>query len=629
MARKAETLRPKTLRGVPVAPGIAIGPVHRLEDPLLAAEERVLAERDVDAEVARFREAIARARSELQDLREATQRDLDEETARIFDVQILVLQDPMAVERTEAAIRRERRNAEFLFRRHMLEAGNHLRSLSDSFFRERGADLLDVKQRVLRHLSGTPARRAVKGSVLIAREMTPSDAVLLDPEQVLGFATEAGGATSHVAIMARARGIPAVVGVHGLMESLADGDVVALDGLRGLVETEPSPATLERFRARRRAFSRLEKKHAKLAGLPSETLDGRRILLSANMEVPGELDYILARGADGIGLFRTEFFFMLSHRAPTEEEQVEVYANILQRVKPNGVVIRVLDIGGDKMASYLGMPKEHNPLLGMRGIRYLLARPRLFSMQLRAILRAGAKGHARILLPMVSSLEEFETTRKLMRQAMSVLRRRRQAFDAEPELGVMVEVPSAVMMADELAQAADFLSVGSNDLIQYLLAIDRDDRALHDLYQPHHPAVLRALRRTVEAAHRHAKPISICGEMAGNPLSTPLLVGLGFDQMSVSPYMLPDIKQAIRSVRYTDCRVLAEEALACRHPEEVSALVQRRLGTHFSDLLELILEDAREAGSQDPVPVPVPAAGGKKSVGKKSVGKRPVGKKDR
>ena len=600
MAKKSESRRPRALRGIPASPGIAVGTVRRVEDPLIDIEERTISERDVELEVSRFHTAIEKARAELTELRESTRRDLDEEMARIFDVQLQILEDPMAVDRTLTAIRREHRNAAFLFRRHMLEAGEELRSRSDAFFLERGVDLIDVKQRVLRHLLGFAPPSRQKGGVLVARQLTPSEAVLLDPEVVSGFATETGGATGHVAVMARARGIPAVVGVTGLMEAVEEGDTVALDGLRGLVEIEPMPATIERMRARKRAFARLEKKHARLAGALSETLDGRRVRLAANMEVPEELDYILERGADGIGLFRTEFFFMVRHRAPSEDEQVEVYTRILERVKPKHVVIRALDVGGDKMASYLGVPKEHNPLLGMRGIRYLVAHPRLFTSQIRAILRAGVAGKARILLPMVSSLHEFEQSRVLMEEAMASLRRRRIPHDEKPLLGAMIEVPSAVMMADELAEAADYLSVGSNDLIQYLLAIDRDDGALHDLYQPHHPAVLRALRRTVEAAHQHGKPVTICGEMAGHPLSTPLLIGLGFDELSVSPYMLPDVKQAIRSVRYTDCRVLAEEALACRHPEEVSNLIRHRLGTHFSDVLELIQEDESEALAAKP-----------------------------
>jgi phosphotransferase system enzyme I (PtsI) len=610
LAKKPET-RPRALRGIPASPGIAVGIARRVENPLLDIEERTISDREVELEISRFTSAIEKARAELTLLRESTRRDLDEEMARIFDVQLQILEDPMAVDRTLAAIRREHRNAAFLFRRHMLEAGEELRSRSDAFFLERGVDLVDVKQRVLRHLLGSEPPNRQKSGVLVARELTPSEAVLLDPEVVTGFATEAGGATGHVTVMARARGIPAVVGVAGLMEAVEEGDTIALDGLRGLVEIGPLPATVERMRARKRAFARLEKKHARLAGALSETLDGRRVRLAANMEVPEELDYILARGADGIGLFRTEFFFMVRHRAPSEDEQVEVYTRILDRVKPKHVVIRALDVGGDKMASYLGVPKEHNPLLGMRGIRYLIAHPRLFSMQLRAILRAGVAGKARILLPMVSSLDEFEQSRALMREAMTSLRRRRVPYDEEPLLGAMIEVPSAVMMADELAETADYFSVGSNDLIQYLLAIDRDDGALHSLYQPHHPAVLRALQRTVEAAHRHGKPVTICGEMAGHPLSTPLLIGLGFDELSVSPYMLPDVKQAIRSVRYTDCRVLAEEALACRHPDEVSNLIRRRLGTHFSDLLELIQEDESEAiAARPPVRGPRPTRRG-------------------
>jgi len=586
--------------GVPAAPGIAVGPARRMEDPSEAVEERTLAESRVEAEVARFREALGRTREELTRLRAATGRDLDEETARIFDVQLQVLEDPLAVARTEKAIRTERKNAEYLFRRHMMEMWDGIKALSDSYFSERAVDLLDVKQRVLRHLTGNHVVPRERKGVLVGRELTPSEAVALDPGKVLGFATDAGGTTSHATIMARARGIPAVVGVAGLFERVQDGDVVALDGFRGTVELNPDPDTVVRLRSRKQKFNRLEKQHAKLVSLPAETPDGHRVRLSANMELPAELDYILERGADGIGLFRTEFFFMWSHRAPTEDEQTQVYRDILDRVGPGEVVIRALDVGGDKLASYMGMVKERNPFFGMRGIRFLLAHPKLFATQLRAILRASPPGTGRILFPMVSSFGEFRAVRKQVKLAMATLRRRRVAFDPEPRMGVMVEVPSAVMMAEELARSADFLSVGSNDLIQYLLAIDRDNQSLQDLYRPHHPAVLRALKHTVEAGHRHGKPVSICGEMAGDPLSIPLLLGLGFDQLSVAPSLIPDIKQSVRAVRFEECRALAEEALRCAEAAEVTALVHRRLGSEFSDLLRLIEDsnghDARPAG---------------------------------
>ncbi len=598
LAKKARSGRNRIHRGVPAAPGIAVGPARRIDDPLDQVEERSIPAARVAAEVARFRQALSRARFELEDLRKTTRRDLDEETARIFDVQLAVLRDPMAVERTEEAIRSECKNAEFLFRRHMVEMRDNLKALSDSYFSERAVDLVDVKQRVLRHLSGDHATVSHRKGILLGRELAPSEAVMLDPRKVLGIATDHGGITSHASIMARARGIPAVVGVSGLTEDVQDGEMIALDGFRGTVEVNPTAKSLEKLRDRQRAFSRLEKRHAKLVNLPAETGDGHRIQLSANMELPAELDYILSRGAEGIGLFRTEFFFMERRRAPTEDEQYRVYRDLLRKTGEGGVVIRALDVGGDKMASYLGMVKERNPFFGMRGIRYLAEHPVLFLAQLKAILRAGVHGKARILIPMVSSLAEFREVRKLTRRAMTSLKRGRHRFDPEPELGAMVEVPSAVMMADELAATADFLSVGSNDLTQYMLAIDRDNQLIQDLYQPLHPAVLRAMKQTVDAGRRHGKPVSICGEMAGDPLAVPILLGLGFDQLSVSPSLIPDVKQTIRSLNQKDCRELARRALDCDGPAEVEKLILDRMGSGFSDLLSLIRNSTRRPRSQ-------------------------------
>jgi phosphotransferase system enzyme I (PtsI) len=601
LAKKSRpTKESRVFRGIPAAPGIAVGPAYRLEDPLQPVEEQHIPPSRVETEVTRFRRALELARSELHDLREATRRDLDEETARIFDIQLMVLEDPWAGDGRGVAIGVYNTNAEFLFRRHILEINDRLEGLSDSFFSDRAVDLRDVKRRVIRHLRGDGTSSAKRRGVLLGREMTPSEAVLLNPARVLGFATDSGGSTSHAAIMARARGIPAVVGARGVTEAVTEGDTVALDGFQGTVEVNPSEETLKRLRDRKRAYDRLQRQHAKLASIPAATQDGHRIQLSANMELPAELDTILERGAEGIGLFRTEFFFMWSHRAPTEEEQVRTYREIMQRVGDDGVVIRVLDLGGEKMASYMGIVRERNPFMGMRGIRYLLAHPELFKTQLRAILRAAAGRRARILFPMVSSLSELRTIRLLTKKAMSTLRRRRVPFDDSPRLGVMVEVPSAVMMADELAQEADFLSVGSNDLIQYLLAIDRDNQALVHMYQPHHPAVLRALQHTVAAAHRYDKPISLCGEMAGNPVAVPLLVGLDFDQLSVSPYLVPNIKQTLRSVSHEACRDLVHAAITCRHPDEVAQLIHERLGSGFSDLLALVEQSNGEPPPRSP-----------------------------
>ncbi len=591
MAKKPETTgASRVLYGVPAAPGVAVSRAHLMADAITTVEEIELSAEQVDDELESFRRALERARAEITDLREATEKDLGETQARIFDVQLQVLNDPLAVDRTNDAIRTEHRNAAFLFRRHMLEMTEQIEGLSDSFFSERAQDLNDVKRRVLRHLlgSGRETPSPIKRGILMGREIAPSDAVQLDTDKVVGFATEAGGPTSHVAIMARARGVPGVVGVKGLMEAVREGDTVAVDGFRGKVEINPGPTSLERMRARKRAFARLQRQHEALAGLPAVTLDQHHVKLSANMEMPAELDYIKRRGAAGVGLFRTEFFFMASRRPPSEEEQYRAYREVVEALGADGAVIRVLDVGGDKMASYMGIVKERNPFLGMRGIRYLIRHEEIFLTQLRAILRAGAHGRARILFPMVSGLDELRYARRLTRKAMDELRREKLEFDDAPELGVMVEVPSLVMMADEVAREADFLSVGSNDLIQYTLAVDRAHEALHGLYQPAHPAVLRSLEITVEAAHRHGKPVSICGEMAGDPLSLPLLLGLGFDRFSVSPYLLPEIKQSIRSLRYEDCRSLATDALNLPSPRDVVDLIITRLGSRFSDLLTLM-----------------------------------------
>lgn len=588
MAKTRSRKSTKRFHGVPAAPGIAVGPVRRLADPLAGIEERRVPPSRVEEEIERFRAALARAREELLAIREATRRDLDEDSARIFDVQLMVLEDPLAVGRTETAIREEGKNAEFLFRRHVLEISDRLESLSDGYFSERAVDLLDVKRRVLRHLSGSGEDPVRRRGVIVGREIAPSDAVHLEPGRVLGLATDSGGRTSHAAIMARARGIPAVMGAKGLWEAVEEGDVVAVDGFRGSVTINPAPDELTRLRDRQKAYRTLQRRQTKLTSIPARTQDGRRIRLAANMEMPAELPTILERGAEGIGLFRTEFFFMWSRRAPTEDEQVEVYREVLGRMENAEVVIRALDLGGEKTASYLGIPGERNPFLGMRGIRFLIHHPDLFQAQLRAILRAGQGGRARILFPMLSSLDEFQTIQGMVRKAMTTLRRRRVPFDEAPRLGAMIEVPSAVWMADELAREADFLSVGSNDLIQYLLAIDRDNQELLHLYQPHHPAVLRAFRQAVDAAHRHGKKISICGEMAGDPLSVPFLVGLGFDEFSVSPSLLPTVKQALLSLRDEVCRELVEEALACRDATEVNRLAAEMLGSGFSELLALV-----------------------------------------
>ncbi len=578
---------PQVLNGLAASPGIAVGPVFRLTEVAGQVEERDVPSSQVEAEIARFHDALTAARGELTVLRETTEHDLGEDSARLFDVQLMVLQDPLAVERTEEAIRTERKNAEFLFRRHVREIADQLESLGDDFFSERAIDLLDVKSRVLRHLGSASEGVEVPplAGILLGKELAPSDAVQLDPERVRGLVLETGGVTGHAAIMARAKGIPAVVGVRGLTEAVRDGAIVAVDGFQGVVSVHPDAASLKHLEQRREAFERVRAEQMSHAAGPARTRDGHEMLLAANMETPEEVPGILMRGAEGIGLVRTEFFFMSRRQAPSEEEQFTVYRRILSSMAPRPVVFRALDVGGDKVASYLGMGRERNPFLGMRGIRYLLAHPDIFRTQVRAILRAATHGTARLLLPMISTLSELRAAKTLIAEVSRGLTA--EGIEHEPglPLGVMIEVPSAVWIADELAAESDFLSVGSNDLIQYLLALDRGNAALQGLYDPHHPAVLRAIRQTVEAGHRHGRRVSICGEMAGNALSVPLLLGLGFDRLSVSPSLVPEIKEAVRSVDYAACIDLVEAALAASDGAAVRRLIHRRMGAPFAEFL--------------------------------------------
>lgn len=564
-----------------------MGRVRLLEEANPSVEERTLAAGAVGAEVRRFRAALDRAHREIEDLRRSTARDVGEDEAGIFDVQLMILEDPLIVDRTLEAIRAEHKNAEFLFFRHVGEVAAKIEKLPDNYFSERATDLHDVKRRILRHLTGAGAVGSLPSGILFGRELTPSEAVQLDPERVHAFATELGGLTSHASIMARARGIPAVVGAKHLIESVRPGDLVVVDGISGHVVVHPTEKMVTRFRMRRRAFLRLQKRREKLVTEPAQTRDGHRIALSANMELPEERDFVLDRGADGVGLFRTEFFFMVKRRAPTEEEQLSVYRRIMDGFGDLPVIIRVLDVGGDKVASYLGLPRERNPYLGMRGIRYLLAHPDVLTTQLRALLRAAAGRRARILFPMVSSVDEFVEAKRHTRGVIDSLKRRRIPHDSEPELGAMIEVPSAAIQADELAREADFFSIGSNDLIQYLLAIDRDHETLGYLYQPLHPAVLRTVAGVIQAGHRHRREVGVCGEMAGQPMAVPILLGLGVDRLSVSPYMLPEVKQTIRVLRFADCRRVAEEALRCSSARAVADLIQGSLGSRYSTMLKL------------------------------------------
>lgn len=566
--------------GIAASPGIGLGPIVRFEREELTVRDTAVAPEDVEGEIARFGEARDAARRDIEAIRVGIAAELGEHEARIYEAHLLILDDPELQRAVEDGVRSGLKNAAFVFRGHMSGVAAHLESVKNNYLSERIADVLDVERRVLRHLlqDGPHALLTLdRPSVLVAHDLGPSEVAVLDRERVLGFVTEVGGRTSHGAIVARGRGIPAVVSVRGVMDHVKNGDVGAVDGFEGRVEVNPDEAITAVYRARSEMLRNEGQALLEFRRLPAETLDGRRIELAANIELPGDVDLVLAAGADGIGLFRTEFFYLDRAELPGEEEQFRAYRDVAERMSPRPVIFRTMDLGGDKVASYLGTTHETNPFLGWRGIRFALYHPEVFRTQLRAIFRASAHGRVRMMFPMVSSQDELARANQLCAEVRADLARHGIPHDPEVEIGIMIETPSAVWIADVLARDAQFFSIGSNDLIQYTLAMDRDNERLAHLYEPLEPSVLRSIHHTIEAGHRAGRWVGICGEMAGDPRNAALLLGLGVDELSMSCFDLPRVKAAIRSVRYEQVQDVAREALEQPSAAAVKDLLRERL----------------------------------------------------
>jgi len=576
------------LQGLPVSPGVAIGTAFLLVHEVPQARARRLSSDEVDREKTRFLRAVDAARREIQDLRSHLAENLGDHGASIFDAHELLLSDQAVVEATTRRIEREKLSADHVFAEVM---ENHERALQQSgneVLEQRAADIRDVKRRVLRHLIGD-RRRALTNlpeeAVVVSRELTPSDTATMAPRKVLAFATDLGGKTSHAAIMARALRIPAVAGLHCLTAVVRPGDTIIVDGLSGEVVVRPTDETLEEYRRRQQQYLRLSAWLQRIRDLPARTLDGKDVELSANIELPEEVESLPEFGAHGIGLYRTEYLYLAKPDPPTEDELYSEFRRVVEAVRPHSVIIRTLDVGGDKKPDWMVFPEEENPFLGLRGIRLCLEKEELFRTQLRAILRAGVHGGVKILFPMISSLSDLRRCREHLDRVRQELRAEGQAFASEVEIGVMIEVPSAAIMADSLAREADFLSIGTNDLIQYALAVDRGNEHIAHMYQPFDPAVLRLIKDTIEKGHRAGVWVGMCGEMAGDPLATLLLLGLGLDEFSVSPISLPEIKQIIRSVSFSEAEQVARWALQLQTAEEVEDFLRDVVHKRFPDLI--------------------------------------------
>jgi phosphoenolpyruvate-protein phosphotransferase (PTS system enzyme I) len=579
-------LEERVLEGIPASPGIAIGRVH-LHRPTAVAtthQPRTLAANEIEAEIARFESAVQKSRDQLGRIRTQMAQALDEKHAEIFTAQSVFLDDPDLVGSTVQAIRAERKNAEYLFSRRISDFTTHLSRVEDEFFRAREHDVLDIANRVLNNMSQRPVEEeaaASADSIVVSHELAPSEMNPLMKQRILGFVLEKGGPTSHTAIMAKALEIPAVVGVPLITDYANQGERIIVDGLNGRVILNPSSETLNGYMREQRTFLADERELDELQEQPAETIDGYSIVLRGNVELPEEVEHVAAHGARGIGLFRTEFLFMNRTTPPTQDEQFEIYKKVVEQVKPHSVVFRTLDFGGDKFFSNVPMAQELNPFMGQRAIRLCLNYPEIFQDQLRAVLRASAFGEVKVLIPMISGVEEFLEVKRHFKHAKSELRKAGIEYDPKINLGAMIEVPSAAVVADSLALECDFFSIGSNDLIQYTLAVDRGNEKVAYLYEPLHPAILRLLQSTVKAAEKAGIPVTVCGEIAADPMMAIILLGMGVRELSMSAVSVPQVKRLVRGIRHSEARILAEETLTQHTISGVKRIVRRRLKNYI------------------------------------------------
>ena len=578
----------RVVEGIGVAPGIAIGPAYLYARAAFEVEERHIEGEELEDETKRFERAVSRSERDLNKIASVAREKLGEGSASIFEAQALMLRDSELYEAVIERIRHDQMSADFAVQTVINKHRQLLKASDSEYLRERANDMLDLQDRIVRHLRrGKILSDVDSETIVIAEGLTAADIVLFSRRGILGTALDYGGATSHVSIMARALSLPAVVSTHGITNEVETGDMLILDGLDGRVIINPTETTLRFYEDRRERYRRLQKEHKQLVPLASETLDGTEIKLLANLEFNEELKLLKEYGAKGVGLFRTEILFLMQRRVSlSDDEQFSTYKRIVEAVGPHPTTFRVLDFGGDKMLP-LGH-REHNPFLGWRGIRILLDKRELLYPQVRAIMRASAFGPLRILIPMVTELNEVYRFKKVMEEIADDLRAKGESFDEEIPVGIMVEVPAVALKAEKFAREVDFFSIGTNDLTQYTLAVDRGNDMVADKYQELDPAVLHLIKRTVDAATEEGIPVSLCGELAARPVATPLLIGMGIDELSASPIYLPELKRVIRAIRMQEARDLAASCLNACDAHEVNTLLKNWLTEHACDIATLL-----------------------------------------
>lgn len=574
------------LVGVAASPGYAYGPVRKTESRKFTLDSSAMPASTLAAEEKRFRKAVDTTAKEIEELKKVAIERLGEEEARIFDSHLMMLKDSMLIDPIVESILKGAHNARWAVHSTLSGLITQLENSKNEVLSERASDLKELYNRLLSALDESVPKRAPKKSkepsLLVAHELTPGMLMTVDKDDVLGFATDIGGRTSHISILARAMQLPAVSGLRNISNLIEEDDLLFIDGTGGMVILNPNEDDLSRYKEKLSVYNKQKQELFTMRQLEPMTLDGKYITLHANIELPMEADTVLDFGATGIGLYRSEFLFFRKG-APSCEEQTQAYAHILKKLDPHPVVIRTLDAGGDKLVSDISATDEANPFMGWRSIRVCLSRKDLFKEQLRALLLASREGHLRIMFPMISSLDELREAKRLYQECRTQLLNEGVELP-EVKVGCMIEVPAAVMMVDVLAKEADFFSIGTNDLIQFTLAVDRTNELIANLFEPHHPAVLNMIDRTVKAAHREGIPVCVCGEMSSDPLSTLVLVGLGVDELSMTPWSIMECKKIIRSVNYEDVKATARAVLKMDTAESVNRYLRQKYLQMIIDL---------------------------------------------
>ncbi len=576
-------------KGIAASPGIAVGKAYILEKEEYCILEYKIKKEEVEEELKRFEAAVENSKKDLNKIKKRVEKELGEREAYIFQAHLYILEDPLFIRDITKRIKRQRLNAEAAVRRTLKVFEARFAAARAEFIRRRFGDVEDVGEHILRNLLKRPTltlSHLEEKIIVVANDLAPSDTASMQKSNILGFATNVGGRTSHSAIMARSMEIPAVVGLGSITNKVQPGAVVILDGNKGRVIVNPTSQQLANYRMKKKRFISHRKELEILRSLPAQTLDGREVGLAANIAGPEEVDLAVREGAEGIGLYRTEYLYMNRTTLPSEDEQMEAYKKVLEKAAPSSVIIRTLDLGGDKFLSHFPVPAEINPFMGWRAIRLCLERVDIFETQLRAILRASRFGNGKIMYPMISGVEEVQKVRRILIGIKEKLKREGTPFAENVETGVMIEIPSAAIIADLLAKEVDFFSLGTNDLIQYSLAVDRVNEKVAYLYQPLHPSILRLTDNVVKCAHRENIWVGVCGEMASDPLSVLILLGLGVDEFSVASTSLLEIKKIIRSVTWEEVQEIAARLLKCKTSYEAKRFAERRLSRRIKKIME-------------------------------------------